>query len=159
MDFSEPPKVRALRGLVREFVEAEVLPLEAGLRHGGFAALLPALEETRNKARATGLFAAHVPEAYGGAGLSLVEFAPRRLVIRLSGPRHAADADIPIAGEDVLGLRPPMDQDLARRVEDQDIDRAVPKVVATHAPARHLREDAVTLVNDIDEFIRSDGKP
>ncbi len=40
-----------------------------------FAALMPALEEARKKARATGLFSAHVPEAYGGAGLSLVEFA------------------------------------------------------------------------------------
>jgi len=75
MDFSESPKVRALRGLVREFVAAEVLPLEPGLRHGGFSALTQALEEARKKARATGLFAAHVPEAYGGAGLSLVEFA------------------------------------------------------------------------------------
>jgi acyl-CoA dehydrogenase len=75
MDFSESPKVRALCGLVREFVEAEILPLEPGLRHGGFSALMPTLEEARRKARATGLFAAHVPEAYGGAGLSLVEFA------------------------------------------------------------------------------------
>ncbi len=75
MDFSESPKVRALRGLVRAFVEAEILPLEAGLRHGGFSALMPTLEEARKKAQATGLFAAHVPEAYGGAGLSLVEFA------------------------------------------------------------------------------------
>lgn len=75
MDFSESPKVRSLRGLVREFVEAEILPLETGLRHGGFSALMPALDEARKKAQATGLFAAHVPEAYGGAGLSLVEFA------------------------------------------------------------------------------------
>jgi acyl-CoA dehydrogenase len=75
MDFSESPKVRALRGLVREFVEAEILPLEVGLRHGGLSALFEKLETTRERARATGLFAAHVPEAYGGAGLSLVEFA------------------------------------------------------------------------------------
>ena len=75
MDFSESPKVQAIRSLVREFVEKEILPLEAGLRHGGFSALMPALEEARKKARATGLFSAHVPEAYGGAGLSLVEFA------------------------------------------------------------------------------------
>ena len=56
-------------------MEKEILPLEAGFRHAGFSALMPALEEARKKARATGLFAAHVPEAYGGAGLSLVEFA------------------------------------------------------------------------------------
>ncbi len=75
MDFSESSKVWTLRGLIREFVEKEILPLEPALRHGGFPALVPALESLRAKARATGLFAAHVPEEYGGAGLSLVEFA------------------------------------------------------------------------------------
>ncbi len=75
MDFSETPKVASVRGLVREFMEKEVLPLEPALRKDGFVALLPRLREAREKARQTGLFAAHVPEAYGGAGLSLVEFA------------------------------------------------------------------------------------
>lgn len=64
-----------MRALVREFMEKEVLPLEPALRKDGFVALLPRLREAREKARQTGLFAAHVPEAYGGAGLSLVEFA------------------------------------------------------------------------------------
>ena len=75
MDFSESPKVRTLRRVVREFVEKEVLPLEPGLRHDGFLATSPKLERARAKARETGLWAAFVPEAYGGAGLSLVEFA------------------------------------------------------------------------------------
>lgn len=75
MDFSESPKVKAVRGIVREFVEAELLPLEPALAKDGFAALLPRLREVRARARQTGLWAAHVPEAHGGAGLSLTEFA------------------------------------------------------------------------------------
>ncbi len=75
MDFSESQKVGAIRAVVREFMQREVFPLEAGLRHGGFAAMLPKLERARAKAKETGLWAAFVPEAYGGAGLSLTEYA------------------------------------------------------------------------------------
>ena len=75
MDFSEPPKVQAIRGLAREFMAREVLPLEPALLHDGFSALLPVLAEKRQRARETGLWAAHLPEELGGAGLSLVEFA------------------------------------------------------------------------------------
>src|SRR5450830_1756374 len=69
MDFSETPKVRTVRAVVREFVEQELLPIEATIRHDGFEAHLPLLREKREKARQTGLFAAHLPEAVGGAGL------------------------------------------------------------------------------------------
>ncbi|HEX7615537.1 MAG TPA: acyl-CoA dehydrogenase family protein, partial [Thermoanaerobaculia bacterium] len=48
---------------------------EAALRQKGFRALLPVLEEKRERARETGLFTAHVPDAFGGAGLTLTEFA------------------------------------------------------------------------------------
>lgn len=75
MDFSEPDKVRAIRSLVREFVEREALPLEPALLRDGFPALLPVLKLKRERARQTGLWAAHVPERFGGAGLSLLEFA------------------------------------------------------------------------------------
>ncbi len=75
IDFSESPKVRELRALVRAFVEKEVLPLEHDFLADGFTAVLPRLRAVRQKARETGLFAAHVPTEYGGAGLSLTEFA------------------------------------------------------------------------------------
>jgi acyl-CoA dehydrogenase len=75
MDFSESPKVGAIRRIVREFTEAELLPLEPALRKEGFAALLPKLNEVRARAKQTGLWAAHVPEEHGGGGLSLTEFA------------------------------------------------------------------------------------
>jgi len=75
MDFSDPPKVKAVRGILREFMEKEVYPLEPRLRREGFKALVPVLKEKRERARQTGLWAAHVPEKFGGAGLTLGEFA------------------------------------------------------------------------------------
>jgi len=75
MDFSETERARAVRGVVREFLEKEAFPLEPALLRDGFEALLPVLKEKRERARQTGLWAAHVPEHYGGAGLSLLEFA------------------------------------------------------------------------------------
>lgn len=75
MDFSESPKVTSIRHLVREFMDREVVPLEPALLQQGFVAMLPALREARARARQTGLWAAHVPEEYGGGGLSLTEFA------------------------------------------------------------------------------------
>jgi alkylation response protein AidB-like acyl-CoA dehydrogenase len=75
VDFSDPPNVKAIRGIIREFMEKEVYPLEPRLRREGFTALLPVLGEKRERARQTGLWAAHVPERFGGAGLALTEFA------------------------------------------------------------------------------------
>jgi len=75
MDFSLSDRVLGFRGLVREFMRKEVHPLEPRLRREGFAALLPQLRRVREKARETGLFAAHLPPEYGGAHLPLTEFA------------------------------------------------------------------------------------
>ncbi|HET6459316.1 MAG TPA: acyl-CoA dehydrogenase family protein [Syntrophales bacterium] len=75
MDFSESPKVKEICGLVREFMQKEVYPLEPLLRGQGFVAMLPTLKKKRERARQTGLWAAHVPKEYGGAGLKLTEFA------------------------------------------------------------------------------------
>jgi alkylation response protein AidB-like acyl-CoA dehydrogenase len=75
MDFTPSPRVEGIRGLVREFLQREAFPLEGALRAQGFQALLPQLRAAREKARQTGLWAAHLPEKHGGAGLSLLEFA------------------------------------------------------------------------------------
>ena len=75
MDFEEPERVRTLRGTVREFVKSELLPLEPELARKGFAEMVPVLKEKRERAKQTGLWAAHIPERFGGAGLSLLEFA------------------------------------------------------------------------------------
>ena len=75
MDFTDSPRVAEIRKSIREFVKRELLPLEPELAKKPFAELVPVLREKRARARQTGLFAAHVPEAHGGAGLSLTEFA------------------------------------------------------------------------------------
>ncbi len=75
MDFSESERVTTIRGIVREFMKKEIYPLEPSLRRGRFADLVPQLEQKRERAKQTGLWAAHVPREYGGAGLGLVEFA------------------------------------------------------------------------------------
>jgi alkylation response protein AidB-like acyl-CoA dehydrogenase len=56
-------------------MQKEVYPLEQLLRGQGFVAMLPTLKKTRERAQQTGLWAAHVPEEYGGVGLKLTEFA------------------------------------------------------------------------------------
>ncbi len=75
MDFSDSERVTAFRKIVREFMKEEVLPLEPALRRSGFVAILPALKATRARAKETGLWAAHLPAEWGGAGLGLTEFA------------------------------------------------------------------------------------
>jgi acyl-CoA dehydrogenase len=75
MDFSSSPRVSSIRATVRDFVEQELIPIEGELRAKGFKAMLPVLAQKRERARETGLWAAHLPEAVGGAGLKLTEFA------------------------------------------------------------------------------------
>ena len=75
MDFSLSERTLELKKLVRDFMDREVLPFERVARGKAFRELVPALRDKRDKARQTGLFAAHMPESVGGAGLPLVEFA------------------------------------------------------------------------------------
>lgn len=75
MDFEIPARVKPLLGRMREFIEAEVLPLESAFLNGEFVDLLPQLAAVRAKVRAAGLWAPHMPESYGGLGLRLHEFA------------------------------------------------------------------------------------
>ena len=67
IDFTLPPDVVAVRERVRAFMEGEVAPAEAGMRQeGGWRKGYAALRE---KARATGLWAPHMPPECGGMGL------------------------------------------------------------------------------------------
>ena len=75
MDFSESERVKTVRSVVRDFMDKEVFPLEPSMRHRSFAEMLPELRAAREKAKQTGLFAAHIEEAHGGGGLGLCEFA------------------------------------------------------------------------------------
>jgi acyl-CoA dehydrogenase len=56
-------------------MRAEVFPLEARFLNQPLAEVLPLLEETREAVRSRGWWAPHLPQAWGGMGLSLSDFA------------------------------------------------------------------------------------
>jgi alkylation response protein AidB-like acyl-CoA dehydrogenase len=68
-------KLNKILPLIREFVREEIYPLEPRFQKGSFRALEPILQEKRNQVKAMGLWNLHLPEAEGGYGLSLTEFA------------------------------------------------------------------------------------
>lgn len=67
-------QIDALLEQIREFMRDEVYPLESRLLREGFGALLPTLREKRQLVKQQGLWAPHLPEEYGGLGLSLSDF-------------------------------------------------------------------------------------
>ncbi len=60
---------------IKDFVRAEVYPLEAEFLRRPFSELKPALEAKRAQVKAMGLWAPHLPVEHGGVGLTLSEFA------------------------------------------------------------------------------------
>ena len=60
---------------VRQFIEAQVIPLEGEFLRKPFRTLLPELNALREKVKAMGLFTPYLAREHGGAGLSLREFA------------------------------------------------------------------------------------
>jgi acyl-CoA dehydrogenase len=75
MEFSIPSEVEALVRKVREFLVAEVAPLEPAVGQRGFRAALPELGRLRQRVKELGMFAPHLPRELVGLGLSLTEFA------------------------------------------------------------------------------------
>jgi len=75
VDFQPSERVATVRQIIDEFLKKEIYPLEPQLRHKSFAELLPVLQEKRQQAKQTGLWAAHIETEHGGGGLSLTEFA------------------------------------------------------------------------------------
>jgi len=75
VDFSRSEMVETTLQMVRTFLEKEVVPLEPEFRKRPFSDLLPELGRLRDMVRQMGLFAPHMQESMGGAGLSLTEFA------------------------------------------------------------------------------------
>ncbi|MPZ10915.1 MAG: acyl-CoA dehydrogenase [Kiloniellaceae bacterium] len=77
MDFSLAPETESLRQRLRDFVESEIMPLEADPScydaHENIA--LEKLEPLRAKVKAAGLWALQMPKARGGQGLSVAAMA------------------------------------------------------------------------------------
>lgn len=68
MDFALSDEQRLIVGTTRAFVERELYPHEAEVERAG-ALRRDLIEEIKAKAIAAGLYAANVPERFGGAGL------------------------------------------------------------------------------------------
>ena len=77
MDFTLSPEVEAIRLKIRDFIAADVLPVESDPAAWGEGEnIVPArLETLRAKARAAGLWAPQMPKARGGLGLNTVGMA------------------------------------------------------------------------------------
>ncbi len=75
MPYEPTPRVRGLLERIRAFLEEVSPSLEARLLAGvPFAELLPEVGRARAEARRRGLWNPHVPEKWGGLGLTLTEF-------------------------------------------------------------------------------------
>jgi alkylation response protein AidB-like acyl-CoA dehydrogenase len=68
-------RLEALLPRVRDFVAAELLPLEQGFGQEKLPEIIAQLAEKRQKVKALGLWGLHLPASEGGMGLSLCEFA------------------------------------------------------------------------------------
>ncbi len=73
MDFTISERMETVLGMIREFVEKELQPLEFLFLAEPFRDLLPKLEEKRALVKQMGLWAPNHPEALGGMGLDLVD--------------------------------------------------------------------------------------
>ena len=76
MDFSIPDKIQDLSRRVRQFVDTEVVPLEAYLDQHEDGLTPELLNSTRAKAKQAGLWCPQLPPELGGLGLTLQEIVP-----------------------------------------------------------------------------------
>jgi hypothetical protein len=59
---------------------------------------------------------------------------------------------IPGPGEGIFAHGPLLQEEFALRVEDQDVDRAVPQAAPVHLAPWELTDDFVALVHDLKDF-------
>ncbi len=75
MLYAPPPHIADMIQTIRQFLREELYPLERIYIPRGFKGAEEALAPLRQKVKAMGLWAPHMPKEYGGLGLSLTEFA------------------------------------------------------------------------------------
>jgi alkylation response protein AidB-like acyl-CoA dehydrogenase len=75
MDFQISEKMQTILGMINEFTEKELVPLEKELLADNMDKLLAELEEKRKLVRQMELWAPLHPQEYGGMGLQLTESA------------------------------------------------------------------------------------
>ena len=75
MDFSISEKMQTILGMIDEFVEKELFPLEPEFLTTPSRNLIPTIEAKRKLVKKMELWAPNHPREYGGMGLNLVEHA------------------------------------------------------------------------------------
>jgi acyl-CoA dehydrogenase len=75
MEFTISEKMHAVTGMMAEFVEKELIPLEPEFLTKDFKAMLPELVEKRRMVKQMELWAPNHPKELGGMGLDLMEHA------------------------------------------------------------------------------------
>ena len=73
MDFTISEKMKTILGMVDEFVDRELIPLEPEFVTHEFQEMAPVLAEKREMVKRMELWGPNLPEELGGMGLSLVE--------------------------------------------------------------------------------------
>jgi acyl-CoA dehydrogenase len=73
MDFAITEKMQVIIGMMKEFVEKELIPLEPEFLRKEFRDMLPELEEKRRMVKQMELWAPNHPKEFGGMGLDLME--------------------------------------------------------------------------------------
>ena len=75
MDFEISDKMKTITGMMREFLEKEIIPIEPEFLRKSFKEMKPVLEEKRAMVKKMELWAPNHPKEYGGMGLDLMEHA------------------------------------------------------------------------------------
>ncbi|MBU2551454.1 MAG: acyl-CoA dehydrogenase family protein [Proteobacteria bacterium] len=75
MDFTVSERMQTILGMVEEFVEKEIIPMEADYFRRPFRELDPWLEAKRDQVKQMELWAPLHPKEYGGMGLRLTDYA------------------------------------------------------------------------------------
>lgn len=118
MDFSITPELHETLRTVREFVDREVIPLEARLLTEGFEATAEDLGHLRERAKTLGLWAPAIPREAGGAGLGLIDFAHLSEELgRTPAGHYVFNAQAPDIGNMELLLRHGSDEQRRRWLE------------------------------------------
>ncbi len=75
MDFAVSDKMKTITGMIDEFVDRELIPLEKEFLNKSFRSILPVIENKKEMVRKMGLWAPNHPAELGGMGLNLIEHA------------------------------------------------------------------------------------
>lgn len=76
MDFTIPAHVQDIAHRVRDFVDSEVVPVEASVIREQREVTMDEIRELRAKAKSAGLWAPTMPKSLGGMGLNIQEIIP-----------------------------------------------------------------------------------